>query len=166
MLFPERMIHMRNESEIITAVYKHGDTVKRVCTIHLKNHMDTEDIFQEVFLKYMLSKKEFENETHEKAWLLRVAINACKDYRKNFFRSKCMPLEELMETADEIGLRNRELLMAVLGLPRKYRQVIYLHYYEGYSPDEIGWILHRNVNTVYTHLTRGRQCLRAELEKK
>ena len=56
--------------------------------IHLKNYADTEDIFQNVFLKYVLSSVSFENEEHERAWFIRVTINACKDLLKSFFRSR------------------------------------------------------------------------------
>ena len=65
--------------------------------LHLKNHADTDDIFQTVFLKYALYKGTFENEQHEKAWLIRVTINACKDLLKSFFRNRTISLEEVME---------------------------------------------------------------------
>ena len=75
---------MRGEAEVNHAVDTYADMVRRVCFYHLKNQADTEDVFQEVFLKYMLHDEPFKNKEHEKAWLLRVAINACKDYLKNF----------------------------------------------------------------------------------
>lgn len=70
---------MRSETEINRAVDEYADMVRRLCMLHLKNYADTEDIFQTVFLKYALSSIEFENKEHEKAWLIRVTINACKD---------------------------------------------------------------------------------------
>ena len=63
---------MRSEEEINTAIEQYADTVKRICIVHLKNHADTEDIFQTVFLKYALSSAVFENTEHEKAWVIRV----------------------------------------------------------------------------------------------
>ncbi|HIY07204.1 MAG TPA: RNA polymerase subunit sigma-24, partial [Candidatus Evtepia faecigallinarum] len=70
---------MRSEQEAIRAIERYGDTVRRLCMMHLKNHADTEDIFQTVFLNYVLSSVSFESDEHEKAWLIRVTINACKD---------------------------------------------------------------------------------------
>ena len=142
------------------AVERYADTVKRLCMVHLKNTADTEDIFQTVFLKYALSSAEFESREHEKAWFIRVTINACKDLLKSFFRSRTVSLEELPA---EMGEDKRYVLEAVLSLPDKYREVVYLHYYEDYSAPEIGRIRGRNVNTVYTLLNRARQQLREKL---
>lgn len=135
----------------------------RVCMIHLKNHADTEDIFQTVFLKYVTGTTEFESEEHEKAWFIRVTINACKDLLRSFFRSRTVSLDDLLEQPDQVPEDHREVLEAVLALPDKYRDVVYLHYYEGYTAPEIGTILHKNPNTVYTLLTRARDELRKML---
>lgn len=145
------------------AVERYADTVKRLCMVHLKNTADTEDIFQTVFLKYALSSAEFESREHEKAWFIRVTINACKDLLKSFFRSRTVSLDELAELPAEMSDDNREVLEAVLSLPDKYREVVYLHYYEDYSAPEIGRILGKNVNSVYTLLNRARQMLREKL---
>ena len=124
---------MRSEQEVNRAVDRYADLIRRLCMIYLKNEADTEDIFQTVFLKYVLSSVSFENEEHEKAWFVRVTINACKDLLKSFFRSRTTSLEVLMELPAEMPEEHREVLDAVLSLPRKYREVIYLHYYEGCS---------------------------------
>ena len=131
--------------------------------IHLKNYADTEDIFQTVFLKYVLSSVVFENKEHEKAWFIRVTINACKDLLKSFFRSRITSLDEILEQAADMQEENKEVLEAVLSLPSKYRDVVYLHYYEGYTALEIGRLLKKNVNTVYTLMTRSRHLLREKL---
>lgn len=131
--------------------------------IHLKNIADTEDIFQTVFLKYVLSSVVFENEEHEKAWIMRVTINACKDVLKSFFRSRTVSIDELVEQPAALMEDNSSVLEAVLSLPEKYKDVIYLHYYEGYTAPEIGKILGKNTNTIYTLLTRARQMLREKL---
>ena len=151
---------MRGEAEVNHAVDTYADMVRRVCFYHLKNQADTEDVFQEVFLKYMLHDDPFKNKEHEKAWLLRVAINACKDYLKNFFRRNTVSLDSLYEMAAEIPESHREVLEAVLSLPGKYKDAIYLHYYEGYSAAEIGQILGKKENTVYSLLSRGRGMLK------
>lgn len=154
---------MRSEWEANRAIDRYADLVRRVCMIHLKNHADTEDIFQTVFLKYVTGTTEFESEEHEKAWFIRVTINACKDLLRSFFRSRTVSLDDMLEQPDQVPEDHREVLEAVLALPDKYRDVVYLHYYEGYTAPEIGTILHKNPNTVYTLLTRARDELRKML---
>lgn len=154
---------MRSEQEINRVIEQYSNMVRRLCMIHLKNYADTEDIFQTVFLKYALSSVIFENEEHEKAWFLRVTINACKDLLKSFFRNRTVPLDEIIEQPAEMPPDYREVLDAVLSLPSKYKDAVYLHYYEGYTAPEISRILGKNVNTVYTLLSRSRQLLREKL---
>lgn len=156
---------MRSEEEASRAIDLYGDTVKRICMIHLKNYSDTEDIFQTVFLKYVLHAPDFESSDHEKAWIIRVTINACKDLLKSFFKSRTLPLDSVTEKAEDSDSDHSDVLEAVLSLPRKYKDVVYLYYYEEYSAAEIGSILHKNVNTVYTLLNRGRQALKTKLEE-
>lgn len=150
---------MRSEEAVREAIDWYADMVKRICFIHLKNEADTEDIFQTVFLKYAMSEVDFASREHEKAWLCRVTINACKDLLKSFFRRHTVPLDAYVE---ELGAAqdHSEVLEAVLALPEKYRRVVYLHDYEGYTAPEIAEILGIKENTVYTQLTRGRALLR------
>jgi len=154
---------MRSEAEVNRAVDLYADTVRRICMVRLKNYDDTEDIFQTVFLKYILSSAVFENDEHEKAWFIRVTINACKDLLKSFFYKQTVSLDEVIPMNADITEDRREVLEAVLALPEKYRDVIYLHYYEGYSAVEIGKLLKKNVNTVYTLLSRAKVLLQKVL---
>ena len=154
---------MRSEQEANRAIETYADTVRRLCMIHLKNSSDTEDIFQNVFLKYILSSTVFENEEHEKAWIIRVTINECKDLLKNFFRSHVVSIDEILGLCAEDTSETGEVLEAVLSLPAKYRDVIYLYFYEEYSAVEIGKILSKNVNSVYTLLSRAKGLLRDKL---
>lgn len=154
---------MRSEQEVNRAIEQYADTVRRLCMIHLKNYHDTEDIFQNVFLKYVLSSVIFESEEHEKAWLIRVTINACRDFFKDFFRSHTVPFHELLGQTWELTPENSEVLEAVISLPAKYRDVVYLYYYEEYTAVEIARILKKNQNTVYTLLTRSKKLLREKL---
>ena len=154
---------MRSEGEVNRAIRQYADTVKRICLVHLKNEADTEDIFQTVFLKYALSSAVFETPEHEKAWIIRVSINACRDLLRSFWRSRTVPLEQVAELAQAAGEEHSHVLEAVLRLPEKYRQVVYLHYYEGYTAPEISQLLRKNVNTIYTLLNRARQLLKEEL---
>ena len=155
---------MRSQEEASRAIDLYADTVRRICMVHLKNYSDTEDIFQTVFLKYVLHTAPFDSPEHEKAWIIRVTINACKDFLKNVFRSRTIPLEHLIETPSAPDTDHSDLIEAVLSLPEKYKDVIYLYYYEGYSAAEISSILKKKVNTVYTLLTRARQILKKQLE--
>ena len=154
---------MRSKQEANRAIERYADTVRRICMIHLKNHADTEDIFQNVFLKYVLSTAVFESEEHEKAWFIRVTINACRDLLKSFFRSRTVSLDTLLDQPADLTETDRTVLDAVLALPPKYRDVVYLHYYEGYTAPQIGEILHKNVNTIYTLLNRAKQALKETL---
>lgn len=150
---------MRSELEINTAIERYSDMIKRLCMVHLKNYADTEDIFQTVFLKYALSSVSFESEEHEKAWLIRVTVNACRDLLKNVFRKRSNSLDEVVDLPAPENQETREVLEAVLSLPAKYKDVVYLHYYEGYTAPEIGSILGKNPNTVYTLLNRAKKLL-------
>lgn len=143
---------------------QHADMVRRLCLVHLKNQADTEDIFQTVFLRYVLSSTVFESEEHEKAWFIRVTINACRDLLRQLTRRPIVPLDALAQLPADTSEDNRSVLEAVLSLPAKYRDVVYLHYYEGYTAPEIGKMLGRKTNTVYTLLTRAKQQLRQRLE--
>lgn len=151
---------MRSEQEVNNAIGLYSDMVLRLCTVYLKNGTDAEDIFQTVFLKYALTDRPFESPEHEKAWLIRVTVNACKDWLKRFSRSRTISLEELTEYAPSVTPEQYAVMEAVWSLPKPYRDVIYLHYYEGYTAPEIAGILKRNPNTVYTHLHKGKELLR------
>ena len=135
---------------------------RRLPLVRLKNREDTEDIFQTVFLKYLQHTKPFESAEHEKAWFIQVTLNACRDLLRFWARRPTVPLEELTAQAVPES-EDRGVLEAVLSLPQKYRDTVYLHYYEGYSAPEIGALLGRNTNTVYTLLNRGRAMLREKL---
>ena len=154
---------MRTETEVNSAMERYSDMILRLCIVYLKNNADAEDVFQNVFLKYTLYDRPFESDEHEKAWLIRVTVNACKDWLKSFFRSRTISMEELREYAPGASQEQYAVMEAVWSLPRLYRDVIYLHYYEGYTAPEIAGILKRNPNTVYTHLHKGKELLREAL---
>lgn len=151
---------MKSEEEAILAIEEYSDMVRRICFVHLKNYYDVEDVFQEVFLKYVLRVEPFDSKTHEKAWMVRVTVNACKDNLKNFFRKKVTSIETLEIEPTYTNDESREVLEAVLKLPSKYKDVVYLYYYEGYTAVEIAEILERKENTIYTWLSRAKEQLR------
>lgn len=145
------------------AVELYADLVRRICFVRLNCREDSEDVFQTVFLKYLLYPGKFECADHEKAWFIRVTINACSDWRRRLRRRQSVPLDVLREEAAVMPQEEQELLEFVLALPEKYRDVIYLHYYENYSAGEIAAILGRPENTIYTWLSRARALLRERL---
>ena len=154
---------MRSSGEVDRAIDLYADTVRRLCMIYLKSYADTEDIFQNVFIKYLLSSAKFESPEHEKAWIIRVTVNECKDFLKSFFRNRSIPLDEIQELRADAPESSGEVLDAVMSLPQKYKDAVYLHYYEGYSAAEIAKLLRKNVNTIYTNLARARELLRERL---
>ena len=129
------------------------------------NAADAEDAAQEALLRYHLSDKEFENQEHIRAWLLRVAINWAKNISRSFWRRNTVPLEEYMETLEFDSGESREIFREVMNLPEKYRLVIHLYYYEDYSVAQIGKILGLTESNVKVRLSRGRQLLKKALQE-
>ncbi|NMC27291.1 MAG: sigma-70 family RNA polymerase sigma factor [Syntrophomonadaceae bacterium] len=156
---------LANESDrIATALQKYSDSVYRICFIYLGRRPEVDDVFQEVFLKLLQNQDSFADEEHEKAWLIRVAINKCKDVVKGFWWRRI----DLMEEVDLPGheAEEKDLLRVVLSLPQKYKDVVYLHYYQDYTVPQMGQILQRSENTIYSQLHRARELMRKELEGK
>lgn len=143
-------------------VEAYADMILRISYQYLKQTHDAEDICQTVFLKYLTSAPEFEDYAHEKAWIIRTAINACKDVLKSAYRRRTVALEEADAVAAPTA-PDTEILDAVKQLPEKYRISIYLFYYEAYSAKEIAAILGKSESTVNQYLTRGRRKLRSYL---
>lgn len=130
-----------------------------------KNAADADDIVQETFLKYYLIQKEFEQEQHIRAWLIRVAINKAKNVNRSFWRQHKVPLEEYMESLAFETPQDETLFETVMGLPEKYRIVIHLYYYEDYSVREIAGILKLTESNVKARLSRGRKLLKQMLKE-
>lgn len=154
---------MKSDYELKRAVDRYADTVRRICLLYLKNYHDTEDIFQNVFLKYCLYNKEFQNDEHEKAWIIKVTVNACKDFLKSFYHKNIMPVEAIQDMAVNADNDQSLVLEAVLSLPQKYKDTVYLFYYEGYTASEISKITGKKENTIYTFLARARKLLKEML---
>lgn len=145
-------------SDSLYAFEKFGDTVLRAVYNSVGNYAEAEDITQEVFLKLHSNPQNFNDENHMKAWLLRVAFNKCKDFKKSFrFRKQCS-LDDVDEslTAVSFSTDEKSLIAEISSLPEKYSCVIYLYYYEKYSVKEIAEILKKNENTVSSLLRRAR----------
>lgn len=154
---------MKSAEDLKRAMEMYADMVRRICFVHLKNKHDTEDVFQNVFLKYLLYEDSFESKEHEKAWFARVTINACTDWLRYLAHRKWVSLEVIKEESNLLDSTSIEILEIVLKLPEKYRNVIYLYYYEEYSAVEIAKILGKKENTIYTWLSRAKDILRKKL---
>lgn len=137
---------------------RYSGTVAGVCIMRLQNRADAEDCFQNTFVKLYSKSPEFKDENHLKAWLIRVAINECNNYiRKN---RRLLSFDTLINEPNISNEDERDISWALMRLDRKYRDVLYLHYCEGYKINEIAQIIRKNPNTVKTLLKRGREKLK------
>ena len=130
-----------------------------------KNAQDAEDVVQETFIQYHMSKNQFESQQHIRAWLIRVAINKAKNVNHTFWRKNKVPLEEYMETLAFETPKSQNLFETVMKLPEKYRTAIHLFYYEELSIGEIAAVTNAKASTVRTRLTRARRQLGKILKK-
>lgn len=130
-----------------------------------KNASDAEDVVQDTFLQYYMTHKNFDNEQHIRAWLLRVAINKAKNIRSSFWHRNGMPLDNYIETLSFETPESKELFEEVMKLPEKYRVVVHLFYYEDYSIKEIAKILRTTESNIKVRLSRGRAKLKDALKE-
>nr|MBQ8253392.1 sigma-70 family RNA polymerase sigma factor [Lachnospiraceae bacterium]MBQ8253828.1 sigma-70 family RNA polymerase sigma factor [Lachnospiraceae bacterium] len=137
--------------------------VYRVAMMMLQNSSDAEDAVQNVFLKFVEKGQEFKDEGHEDAWFITVTRNYCKDQLKNTWNSR-VDFGEIPERPTDAE-KEDHLLPYILKLKEKYREVIYLYYYEEYSVREMSKILRRGESTIQTQLSAARGKLRKMLEK-
>lgn len=147
------------ENEVIE---RYKDTVYKIAYTYCKNKSDADDVFQEVFLRYFRKTPVFDDLGHEKAWFIRVTINCCKKLLLSSWFRKTSQLEDNMvfESTEE-----SELFYAVMNLPRKYRTVVHLFYYEDYRIKEIAQLTSQKETTVATQLQRARQMLKNKLRE-
>lgn len=130
-----------------------------------KNAEDAKDVVQDTFIQYHLLRKEFDDEQHIRAWLIRVAINKAKNINRSFWRKNKRPLEDYMETLTFETPESEELFETVMALPEKFRIVIHLFYYEDYAIREIADILKISESNVKVRLSRGRSLLKEKLQE-
>ena len=143
-----------------TAFKKYSDIVYRLAFARVKNKYDADDILQEVFLRFIKYKDKINNDEHAKALLIRITINCSKSMLSSSWFKKTESLNENLSVSD----RECDTLDAVMRLNKKYRTVIHLHYYMGYSIDEIAKILKSKPSTVKSWLHRARKQLKIDLE--
>lgn len=151
------------------AMRAHGDAVYRLAFARCRNTPDAEDVFQTTFLRFYASPIPFGNPEHEKAWLLRVCINACKDLQKSAWRTKVSAMSDEFDAPDtsarkEATPQEEALDEAMQGLSPEQRTVVHLHYFEGFSTGETAQMLGMRSATVRSHLHRARIAMRNALE--
>lgn len=167
--------------ELQQKIDEYGDMLFKLSFVRLQNVQDAEDVVQEVFYQYVRNIGTFQDDEHEKAWLLKVTLNACRKVWRSAWRRRrsewnpeetgqdgiCREVHSMMPGPEEAAFRkeeNRRLMSAVMELPAKYRDVIHLFYYEELSVKEIARITGRVESTVTSQLTRGRELLRKSLK--
>lgn len=141
------------------AVRKYGDSLMRIAYTYTRNMEDAQDMVQEAFIKYLTKAPEFLSTEHEKAWLIRITINICKNHLASSYIKGRAELDENLSVCDEYST----LADAVGSLPEKYRTAIHLFYYEGYSTKEIAKIIGLTESAVTSRLQRGRGLLKKML---
>lgn len=146
--------------------FTYSNMLFRLCFTFFGNKADAEDAVSEVFIKYLEKAPEFNDEEHKKAWLLRVASNTCKDMLRSYSRKNNISLYDAYEYCKTE--EDTDIITAVLNLPSKYKDVVYIHYIEGYKTAEIAKILHISESAVRKRLQYARNMLkkylRGELE--
>ena len=141
--------------------------VYRLAMVMMGNISDAEDVTQTVFLKAWEKKPDFRDADHEIAWILTTTRNQCKDIHKSFYRRKRADLENAPKPQVTLETQmDSEIWEALQSLAEKYRMVLYLYYYEGYSVRELSVILRRRESTLQTQLATGRKQMKSLLESK
>lgn len=141
----------------------YGNMLFRLCLITLGNASDAEDAVQEILIKYLKRAPAFEDAEHEKAWLIRVATNQCRDMLRFRSRHPVINIEEINEFTGEKS--DSGIMEALMELPEKFRTVLLLHYVEEYSVQEIARIIGKTASAVKMRLQKGRKLLREAYQK-
>jgi len=152
------------EKEFTEIYQRNVDTVYRLCYMYLKISADAEDAVQSIFMKLLRSNKRFENFEHEKAWLISTSKNYCKDVLKSWWKSRRISVDDIPEiTCWDNNQLASEVLEKLFSLPAKYKEVLYLYYYEEYSVKNISKLLGRNESTIQTQLSTGSKRLKISI---
>lgn len=152
-----------SQEKLMVSYETHRLMIYRICYAYMKNTADTEDLVQDTFIQLIKKQPLFKNAEHEKAWLIRVATNLCKNKLKHWWRKKRTYFETLDPMQGPENLEINEVLQVILDLPDKYKTAIYLYYYEGYNSVEIAEILGKPPSTIRSHLSESRQILKEKL---
>ena len=152
--FSEKFVH---------AYQMYASMLYRLCYSYMKNAQEAEDIVADVFIKLLEKRMTFHNDEHEKAWLLRTAINLCKDRLKQWWRKRENIDDYYSLPGTDIHYKEDDILKAILELPARYKAAVYLHYYMGYTSAEIAKMLRKPQSTILRHLHEARNILKEVL---
>lgn len=150
-----------DEQQVLTLFHEYSNMVYRLAYSYLGTPQDAEDLVQTVFLK-IIDGKALPKPGSERAFLIRIAVNCCKDQLRSVWRSRIVPIDDAIPFQHP---EDRELFQAVMELPQKYRVVIYLHYYEGYTFPEIAEFLKISPSGVSMRIHRARKLLKKQLRR-
>ena len=147
----------------------YGDSVLRTCYVWLKDRQLSEDAAQDTFLKAWRAMDRFEDqhEGSDRAWLMRIAANTCRDYqRNNWFRrvDQRVPIEELPQSLFRVEDEDRSLFLSILDMPLKQRQMILMYHYQGLNLREVAQALDINLSSAHRRLKKAEAMLRVQLE--
>ena len=155
---------LNSENIALYAFQKYGDTALQAAFCCLGNQADAEDVAQEIFFALHRKPREFNDDEHLKAYILRAVINRCTNLRKSVWRKMRIGLEEIRELPAEDQADNlREIIRMIRELPPPYNAIVYLHDCEGYTIREIAEMLGKKENTISSQLRRGHQKLRMDI---
>ncbi|EFM09645.1 RNA polymerase, sigma-24 subunit, ECF subfamily [Paenibacillus curdlanolyticus YK9] len=146
---------------IANLIDKYGDMIYRLSLTYLRNRQDAQDVCQDVYIKLFRHMRSFNDDEHEKAWVIRVTINTCKDAIRSPWKRWFLPVSDDLYSITSND--QFDVVSFVLTLPRKYRLVIHLYYFEGYQGNEIAEILNLNEGTVRTQLKRAKELLKTKM---
>lgn len=148
---------VRPADGIEKTIKTYGNMLFRICLVMLKNPVDAEDAVQETMLKYIQKTPEFESSDHEKAWLIKVASNKCRDILKSRWRNVPLNFEMIREYS--CSVEDSRIMEALMSLPDKFRIVMTLYYVEEYRVDDIAKIIGKTASCVKMRLQKGRKLL-------
>ncbi|RIW37270.1 sigma-70 family RNA polymerase sigma factor [Bacillus salacetis] len=158
--------------EIMT---EYGDELVRLAYSYVKDVDIAKDITQNAFVKCYKKLDSFRGESKMKTWLYRITINECKDYLKSWNHKKVQVVDYIQENTKSLlpsaettvlkDAKHQEIKNIVLSLPKKYREVIYLYYFDSLNIEEVAEVTELGVNTVKTRLRRAKQQLKIKLEE-
>ncbi len=149
--------------DIEAAINQYSNMLYKICFVIMGNKNDAEDALQETFFRFIRKPPDIKDKEHEKAWLIKVATNICRDMKRFQIRHTYMQLEDIADYLQD--KKQKAILEEVLSLPRKQKEVIYLHYIEGYKINELANILRVSENVIKKRLQRGRVQLKLILEE-
>lgn len=152
------------QSSVQRIFEEYGEMLYKICIVMLRNAHDAEDAVQDVLIKYMVKKPVFDTDGYEKAWLIRVAMNLCKDWLRFKRKHPQTDIESLHTTYAEES-EERKVLEVLMNMPPRYKEVLLLYYFEEYKSHEIGKMLRITESAVRKRLERGRNILKKSLEE-